>query len=378
MNLNYHKMKFLRLAFYVLIAQLVLSGCAGEAVEETSSSSASEINFDAYVNRNTSSRSGVTDNTFLQGGTFNAGFGVFARYKHTNGANSSLMLMDNEHVTWKGNHWGYTNTRFWPSEGSVDFYAFAPHSDVPRLERPDSDPDKADTYIYFPSSINPVDLVWANAKNQTKADNPVKFTFRHALARFGFDITANNLNDGDFITVQEVKLYGATEWDGVFVMGGYLNLENGDWIVRSKEPVKWYYTWTLAGNEAEGPGIGDGKGPQLKLTGEKLDNNNIIENSPQSFIFIIPQKMETPFFLRIKYTVVKQGIPQPQVTVTKNLLEVLRKPGTSYFEFEKGKRYDFHLKLSPNSSHSRVTTNVKNWDVDVDVVNNVPCNQIGR
>lgn len=369
-------MKFLRLAFYVLIAQLVLSGCAGEAVEETSSSSVSEINFDAYVNRNTSSRSGVTDNTFLQGGTFNAGFGVFARYKHTNGANSSLMLMDNEHVTWKGNHWGYTNTRFWPSEGSVDFYAFAPHSDVPRLERPDSDPDKADTYIYFPSSINPVDLVWANAKDQTKADNPVKFTFRHALARFGFDITANNLNDGDFITVQEVKLYGASEWEGVFVMGGYLNLENGDWIVRSKEPVKWYYTWTLAGNEAEGPGIGNGDGPQLKLTGEKLDNNNIIENSPKSFIFIIPQKMETPFFLRIKYTVVKQGIPQPQVTVTKNLLEVLRKPGTSYFEFEKGKRYDFHLKLSPNSSHSRVTTNVKNWDVDV--VNNVPCNQIGR
>ncbi len=31
-------MKFLRLAFYVLIAQLVLSGCAGEGVEETSPS----------------------------------------------------------------------------------------------------------------------------------------------------------------------------------------------------------------------------------------------------------------------------------------------------------------------------------------------------
>lgn len=94
-------MKFLRLAFYVLIAQLVLSGCAGEAVEETSSSSSSEINFDAYVNRNASSRSGVTDNTFLQGGTFNAGFGVFARYKHTDETISPLMLMNNEHVYWK-------------------------------------------------------------------------------------------------------------------------------------------------------------------------------------------------------------------------------------------------------------------------------------
>lgn len=358
-------MKFLRLAFYVLVAQLVLSGCAGEAVEETSSSSASEINFDAYVGRNASTRAGITNSTLFQGDKFNSGFGVFARYKHTNGANSSLMLMDNEHVTWRGNHWGYDHIRFWPSEGSVDFYAFAPHSTVPRLERPDPN-SNADTYIYFPSYMNPVDLVWANAKNQTKADNPVKLTFNHALARFGFDITANNLNDGDFITVQEVKLYGASEWEGVFVMGGYLNLENGDWIVRSKEPVKWYYTWTLAGNEVEGPGIGDG--PQLKLTGEQLDNNNIIENSPKSFIFIIPQKMETPFFLRIKYTVVtRDGKHQPQ-TVLKNLLEVLRKPGTSYFEFERGKAYAFHLKLSPNPSHSRVTTNVKNWDVDV--VNN--------
>ena len=44
--------------------------------------------------------------------------------------------------------------------------------------------------------------------------------------------------------------------------------------------------------------------------------------------------------------------------------------------FEEGKAYDFHLKLSPNPIHSRVTTNAKNWDVDV--VNNVPCNQIGR
>ena len=60
-------MKFLRLAFYVLIAQLVLSGCAGEGVEETSSSSASEINFDAYVGRNASTRSDITDIDFDRG-----------------------------------------------------------------------------------------------------------------------------------------------------------------------------------------------------------------------------------------------------------------------------------------------------------------------
>ena len=68
-------MKFLRLAFYVLIAQLVLSGCAGEGVEETSSSSASEINFDAYVGRDASTRSDVTDIDFLKSGEWRSKIG---------------------------------------------------------------------------------------------------------------------------------------------------------------------------------------------------------------------------------------------------------------------------------------------------------------
>ena len=361
-------MKFLRLAFYVLIAQLVLSGCAGEAVEETSSSSSSEINFDAYVNRNTSSRSGIVDNTFLQGGEFNAGFGVFARYKHTDETISPLMLMNNEHVywkNWKGDYsdWGYENTRYWPNEGSVDFYTFAPHSTVPRLERPD--PDKADTYIYFPSSINPVDLVWANAKNQTKADNPVKFTFKHALARLSFDITANNLNDGEFITVQEVKLYCESnnpnkEHIGVFVMAGYLNLENGDWIL-ADNGTRWYYSWTPTNPDGEASDVG--KGPELQISGAQLDQEHkIITNSPRSYIFIIPQEKREPVYLEITYTV-KQGDFEETVTVKKNLLEVLDPSETSNpsFEFKEGKAYVFHLILSLDPINFSITPKVEDW-----------------
>ena len=219
-------MKFLRLAFYVLVAQLVLSGCAGEAVEETSSSSSSdssssEINFDAYVGRNASTRTSVTDIDFLKRDiknpdNFNAGFGVFARYNH-------ISLLDTEHVTWNKDQdqWEYEHTRYWPSEGSVDFYAFAPYSDVPKLN---------DNFeIDFPSNMSPVDLVYAKAEGKTKANNPVKFTFKHALARLGFDITANQelLEDGTVITVKEVRLYGATETSGIFLMGGASESSNG-------------------------------------------------------------------------------------------------------------------------------------------------------
>ena len=85
--------------------------------------------------------------------------------------------MDTERVTWNKdqNLWEYTNTRFWPSEGCVDFYAYAPYNGNVTLGKlPDwvNKPDSIDeTYIWFPSNMNPVDLLWANAFKQTKANN---------------------------------------------------------------------------------------------------------------------------------------------------------------------------------------------------------------
>ena len=351
-------MKFLRLAFYVLIAQLVLSGCAGEGVEETSSSSSSEINFDAYLGRNASTRSSVTDITSLKGKEFNSGFGVFARYKH-NGAISSLM--DNEHVTWKGDRWGYTNTRYWPNEGKVDFYAFAPHSGIVKLVNKPGGTEPNPTYIFFPSNMSPVDLVWANAKDQTKTNKPVNFTFKHALARLGFDIKANQdlEKNGAVITVNKVILYGASETSGVFVMAGYLNLENGDW-----DPVdngtSWLYTWTPDGKE-DGKEDDKNDGTVLKLSAPPQldDKHDKITNDADSYIFIIPQPKPQNFNLKIIYTV-KQGDFEEEVTVTKNLLDVL--PGNSDPYFKGGKAYVFHFKLSLDPVDFSVTTDVHPWD----------------
>lgn len=347
-------MKFLRLAFYVLIAQLVLSGCAGEAVEETSSSSASEINFDAYVGRNASTRSGVTNITFLQDTLFNSGFGVFARYNY-NG--KILSLLDTEHVTWNKdqNHWEYTNTRFWPSEGSVDFYAFAPYSDQPKMEN---------FTIDFPANWSPVDLVYANAEGKTKADNPVKFTFRHALARLSFEITANpKIEEKDVvIKVKEVKLYGADETSGIFLMGGHLNLQTGGWTPYDNG-TRWFYTWTPDGKvEGRDDTLEEQqkKGPIYKLSAPpQLDHeHDKVTNHDDSYIFIIPQKKPDFFNLKITYTV-EQGKFKEDVTVTKNLLDVL--PGDSDPYFKGGKAYVFHLILSLDPVKFDVKATVGNW-----------------
>lgn len=366
-------MKFLRLAFYVLIAQLVLSGCAGEGVEETSSSSSSEINFDAYVGRNASTRSDVTDMKFLQSGAWNAGFGVFARHKHTDGK-TITSLMDTEHVTWRGNHWGYDHIRFWPSSGKVDFYAFAPYSPQVRMDKlrddladklVDKTHSKDETYIDFPSNMSPVDLIWANQPDQTAPKSPnskVKFKFKHALVRLGFDITANQELEekGAVITVDKVILYGANETSGIFLMAGYLNLKTGDWVPYNNN-FSWFYTWTPTGKV-------DGKndeqlkidGPIYKLSAPQLDNNTpSIANEKDSYIFIIPQDPPKNFNLMITYRV-QQGDLEETVTVRKNLLDVLPKDRNPFGVG--GKAYIFHLILSLDPINFKVTTDVVPWN----------------
>lgn len=354
-------MKFLRLAFYVLIAQLVLSGCAGEAVEETSSSSSSEINFDAYVGRDASTRVSETKITLLKGTEGNSGFGVFAIYRHTDGAISPLMLMNNERVTWNKDqkHWEYTNTRYWPNEGSVDFYAFAPHSTVPKLKGPNN------FEIDFPSNMSPVDLVYAKAEGKTKADNPVKFTFKHALARFGFDITANQTleKNGAVIKVKEVRLYGASETSGIFIMAGYLNLENGDWAPYNNN-ISWFYTWTPEGKKDD---IQNDKKDSIvyKLSASQLDDKiHSITNDADSYIFIIPQEKPKNFNLKITYTV-EQGNFKEDVTVRKSLREFF--PDKDPF-VEEGKAYVFHLILSLDPVNFSVTVDGKKRDEVTDEI----------
>lgn len=367
-------MKFLRLAFYVLIAQLVLSGCAGEGVEETSSSSSSEINFDAYVGRNASTRSSITDIKFLQGSVWNAGFGVFARYNHIDGTISPLM--DTEHVTWRGNHWGYDHIRFWPSSGTVDFYAFAPYSPYVEMGKlrddladklVDKTHSKDETYINFPSNMSPVDLVWNKQPGKTAPISPadsrkVKFKFEHALVRLGFDITANQVLEekGAVITVDKVILYGANETSGIFLMGGYLNLNTGNWVPYDNEGIRWFYTWTPTGKvdgKDETLEEQQKKGPIYKLSAPQLDNNtSSIANEKDSYIFIIPQPKPDYFNLKITYTV-EQGKFKEDVTVYKDLRKVLPEDPFGVG----GKAYTFHFKLSLDPVKFDVKTTVGDW-----------------
>ena len=107
----------------------------------------------------------------------------------------------------------------------------------------------------------------------------------------------------------------------------------------SKKSKRVIYTWTPPDTE---------DGGDLKLTASQLDHTCAkIENNPNSYLYVIPQKKKEAFYLQITYTV-QQGTSQNTVKVKKNLLDV-----NNPFNFEKRKTYLLHLKLSLGSTRSR-------------------------
>ena len=324
-------MKFLRLAFYVLIAQLVLSGCAGEGVEETSSSSSSEINFDAYLGRNASTRAGETNIASLQ----KSGFGVFARYNH-NGAISSLM--DNEHVTWNENHWGYTNTRYWPNEGTVDFFVYAPRRDSASLNLANNQ-----VRLYHSTSNENVDLVWARSLNQNKStvsiseNNAVKLKFEHSLAKISFKILSDALDrdtvNGAQIILKSVKLCADSVGNGgVFIDGGYLNWTTGKWDKDDPLSPRTVYTWTSKTDTKKKEGF--------LLSSDTINyKNTSITVSDKSYLFILPQTKNYEFYLIVEY-VLKHADGKEEHLQTKGLVN-----SKHFMDFVAGKAYNFVLNI---------------------------------
>ena len=319
-------MKFLRLAFYVLIAQLVLSGCAGEGVEETSSSSSSEINFDAYLGRNASTRAGETNIASLQ----KSGFGVFARYNH-NGAISSLM--DNEHVTWNENHWGYTNTRYWPNEGTVDFFAYAPRRESASLNLANNQ-----VRLYHSTSNENVDLVWARKSTVSKSENnAVKLKFEHSLAKISFKILSDALDrdtvNGAQIILKSVKLCADSVGNGgVFIDGGYLNFTTEKWDKDDPLSPRTVYTWTSKTETKKKEGF--------LLSSDTINyKNTSITVSDKSYLFILPQTKNYEFYLIVEY-VLKHADGKEEHLQTKGLVN-----SKHSMDFVAGKAYNFVLNI---------------------------------
>lgn len=187
------------------MAALTLVSCSSEDLNSLSDNSSKNeaISFDGYLGRSAvsvnGSRGSVLEKKQLQ--ESEEGFGVFGNYSSIVGATPTYgdNWFKNQKVTYSTSNststkWAYTNTKYWPTEGHIDFLAYAPYDKNQNLTN-----NSKLNFIVSSTVTDQKDLLWANAANKTKADNPVKFTFNHALAKIGYTVKTSVADAGTTI-----------------------------------------------------------------------------------------------------------------------------------------------------------------------------------
>lgn len=204
------------------MAALTLVSCSSDDLNSLSDNSSKNeaISFDGYLGRSAvavnGSRGSVLEIADLK--KLKDGFGVFGNYNATGGQNFGSNLFDNQPVAYKTSAWTYSPLRYWPTEGHIDFLAYAPYDVNTALNT--TLEGKMTSCINFTvenTVTKQKDLLWANAENKTKDnistdENKVKFQFAHALSRLGYSVKLKDAYSDATITLKKITLAGsATE-----------------------------------------------------------------------------------------------------------------------------------------------------------------------
>mgnify|MGYP003212191761 CR=1 FL=1 len=331
------------------MAALTLVSCSSDDLNSLSDNSSKNeaISFDGYLGRSTVAVNGTrgsveTKKTLIGEGK---GFGVFGYYNssatdHNSTPDQSFNanLFTNEHVTClsEGANWTYSPLKFWPTQGHIDFLAYAPYDGT--------NTTLTGTSINFEVSktiANQKDLLWANAENKTKDNisstgNKVKFHFYHALSRLGYTVklfenkTYNNVT----FTLNKITLAGSSDGTSknAFYTKGTIDL--------SKAPGSGdlWNTSSSSTNEA--------KQNFPWVSSDKQVDNTGIKNAETDYLFVIPQDFSQDkteehdvdeLYVIVEYTIsYGDGTTQP---VKNTVYKQIKK------KFLQGKAYTLNLTI---------------------------------
>ncbi|MDD3356560.1 MAG: fimbrillin family protein [Dysgonamonadaceae bacterium] len=390
--------------FLLFLMALIVMSCSKDETTMGIPQEGNAIEFGTYVGRDAQTRASVLDDAALK----LSGFGVFAHYTAQDSyasASAKPNFMYNQEVTW-GTTWGYTPVKYWPNntDDKVSFFAYAPYSSTTTPNNisdfvPTST-NTGDPTLKF--TVNDVvksqaDLVWGVKSgdglpflNQTKQTitEDIKFTFKHALARIGFNVEAmvDLVNDdatgtpddgttGNGAIATETKIVVTkVELIGSFYPSGTLNLNNtaantplwtpGTAAVRTFELTPTDNFETVA-DHGEATFTTNGQLVASATAKQKLNNDD-------SYIMVIPQNFASTDKIKIKvtYDVITEdtSLDTGQSKVTNAITS-----SDFNFNFEHGKAYTFNLHLGMTSV--KFDAEVTDWDVVTPgAVVNVPIN----
>ena len=252
-------------------------------------------------------------------------------------------LFNNEKVYYSSTKpvkWTYDNTKYWPTEGHIDFLAYAPYADKTTLNNTSID------FTVSSTIADQKDLLWANAVNQTKeknsSPNKVEFKFAHALSRLGYSVKLKEAYTGATITLKKITLAGsATEpTKEAFYTKGTIDLSKTSsdanlWTI-STPAEKQNFNWFSA---------------------TQALNTTVYNNPNTEYLFVIPQDFSQKtsgadeLYVIVEYTVelpLQTGTTGPMTTSVSRKLEK---------NFEQGKAYMINLTigLTPIEFDAEVT-----------------------
>ena len=339
------------------IAALTLVSCSSEDLNSVSDNSSKNeaISFDGYLGRSAVSVNGsrASELKIADLQASKDGFGVFGNYNSTGGQNFGFNLFNNVKVTYDASAetkaWTYSPLKYWPTEGNIDFLAYAPRVDEKQLNGSSID------FTVEGKAANQKDLLWANAKGQTKqtistTDNKVKFQFAHALSRLGYTVKLKDAYSDATIKLKKITLAGSADdaTKKAFYTAGTIDLSK-----ETKEADLWKIPTPATKQNFDW------------FSGDQKVTSTSADNPKTDYLFVIPQDFSktTPgadeLYVIVEYTI-QTG--STAIMVSKVYQKLDRK-------FDQGKAYTINLTigLTPIEFNAEVTDwDTINGDIPVD------------
>ena len=340
------------------MAALTLVSCSSDDLDSLSDNSSKNeaISFDGYLGRSAVAVNGTRGSEVKISNLQTDGFGVFGKYTSAKSQTSDLFI--NQQVTYDKStdpaKWTYSPLKFWPSDGHIDFLAYAPYDKNTTL----TGDSKIENFTVSKTIADQKDLLWTNDMNHKLTPNlsgakeKVKFQFHHALSRLGYTVKLpdNYSSDDVTFTLKKITLAGSSTdaTKGAFYEKGTIDLSKA-----TKDPNLWsdqtgrqYFDWFSGDYQVK------------SSTASHPDETN----KDKDYLFVIPQNFsekigETENQDKL-YVIVEYEVTYKSGTQTSITNKVYKQLTTNFLQ---GKAYNLNLTIGLPIE----------FDVDVDVTGGV-------
>jgi len=355
------------------MAALTLVSCSSDDLDSFSDNSSKNeaISFDGYLGRSAVAVNGTRGSVETKVTLKTKGFGVFGKY--TDGQTSDLNFFKNQPVTCPGTKWTYSPLKYWPTQGKIDFLAYAPYKEGQTLK------ENTNTFDFTVDKdiAKQTDLLWANATGQITGKfegttkEKVNFLFKHALSRLGYTVKlSGNYNSSDAtFTLEKITLAGSPdETTKAFYINGTIDLAKTDtkenlsktntatglWTAATSADNKQNFPWFSAGAQTVNITYVDPKDQTKKPVSNGKDYLFVIPQDFSEKIEEAGQQKENPDKL---YVIVEYDVTytSTNTTITNKVYKKLP------IKFEQGKAYMLNLTIGLPIE----------FDIDVDTVSGV-------